>query len=91
MTNVIEDHLEVVNLAVEELTKSVHNETLFELQARISERTQQMDRLLDNGYPIIEMAYGKNFRRLYEKRYEINLKKLELYNVQRLIDSLIRR
>lgn len=90
MNNVIENHLEVLNLAVDELIKQIHNETLFELQARISERTQQMDRLLDNGYPIINTANIERFSRLHDQRMKIYLKKWELYNVQKLINSLIK-
>lgn len=90
MNNVIENHLEVLNLAVDELIKEVHNETLFELQARISERIHQIDRLLDNGYPLMNTLNTERFLRLHEQRMKINLKKWELYNVLKLINSLIK-
>lgn len=90
MNNVIENHLEVLNLAVDELIKEVHNETLFELQARISERIHQKDRLLDNGYPLMNTLNTERFLRLHEQRMKINLKKWELYNVLKLINSLIK-
>ena len=90
MNNVIENHLEVLNLAVDELIKEVHNEPLFELQARISERIHQIDRLLDNGYPLIQTVNVEKFLRVHEQRTKIYLKERELYNVLKLINSLIK-
>lgn len=91
MKNLIDNHLTAIRDAVNGLTKEVHNRALGYVLKQITEREEQIERLLKNGEAIIQTAYGDRWRRLYDKREELYLKKYELYEVERIIlDSYIR-
>lgn len=71
--------------AVNGLTKEVHNRALDYVLEQIYKREEQIERLLKNSNAILQTAYGDRWRRLYEKRHELFIKKRELYEVQRII------
>lgn len=85
MKRLIDHHLAAINDAVNGLTKEVHNRALEYVLEQITNRTEQIERLLDNGEAIIATASGDRWRTIYNKRHELFLKKWELYEVQHII------
>lgn len=85
MKQLIDQHLAAISDAVNSHTKEVHNRALDYVLEQITNRIEQIERLLDNGDAIIETTYGDRWRRIYDKRHELFLKKWELYEVQRII------
>lgn len=85
MRQLVEQHMTALSDAVNGLTKEVHNRALDYVLEQITKREEQIERLLKNGDAIIATAYGDRWRRIYEKRHELYMKKFELYEVQRII------
>ena len=85
MRNLIDNHLTAINDAVNGLTKEVHNRALDAILQQIDKRIELIERLLKNGEAIIQTAFGDRWKRLYDKRHELFMKKWELYEVQRII------
>ena len=85
MKRLIDHHLTAISDAVNGLTKEVHNRALEYVLEQITNRIVQIERLLDNGEAIIATASGDRWRRIYDKRHELFLKKWELYEDQRII------
>mgnify|MGYP003500907094 CR=1 FL=1 len=85
MRNLIDNHLTAISDAVNGLTKEVHNRALEYVLEKITNRVEQIERLLDNGEAIIATASGDRWRKIYDKRHELYVKKWELYDVQRII------
>ena len=85
MRNLIDNHLTAISDAVNGLTKEVHNRALDYILQQIDNRIELIERLLKNGEAIIQTAFGDRWKRLYDKRHELFMKKWELYEVQRII------
>ena len=85
MKQLIDQHLAAISDAVNGLTKEVHNRALDYVLEQITNRIEQIERLLNNGDAIIATTYGDRWRKIYDKRHELFMKKWELYEVQRII------
>ena len=85
MKRLIDHHLAAISDAVNGLTKEVHNRALEYVLEQITSRIELIERLLDNGEAILATAYGDRWRRIYDKRHELFMKKWELYEVQHII------
>lgn len=84
-------HLAAISDTVKGLTKEVHNRALEYVLEQINSRVELIERLLDNGDAILATAYGDRWKKIYDKRHELFMKKWELYEVERIIfDSYIR-
>lgn len=85
MKRLIDQHLAAISDAVNGLTKEVHNRALEYVLEQITNRTEQIERLLDNGEAILATTSGDHWRKIFNKRHELFMKKWELYEVQRII------
>lgn len=85
MKRLIDHHLAAISDAVNGLTKEVHNRALEYVLEQITNRTEQIERLLDNGEAILTTTSGDRWRKIFDKRHELFMKKWELYEVQRII------
>lgn len=85
MKQLIDMHLTSISEAVNGLTREVHNRALNYVLEQVLERIVQIERLLDNGEAILATTSGDRWRRIFNKRHELFVKKWELYQVQRII------
>lgn len=83
MTETIGIKLNTINEAVRDIMCEAHNEALDNFMKKVREREELIDRLLKNGKAIIETTYGDNWRRLYEQRQKLYMKKWEIYWVEK--------
>lgn len=88
MTETIERKLNTISEAVRDIMCEAHNEALDNLMKKVYEREELIDRLLKNGEAIIETTYGDNWRRLYEMRQKLYMKKWELYWVEKTYSEM---
>lgn len=88
MKLLIYHHLAAIRDAVNCLTKEVYNRALDDILQQIDKRVELIERLLKNGEAIIQTAFGDRWKRLYDKRHELFIKKRELYEVQRIIRDI---
>ena len=88
MRNLIENHLTAISDAVNGLTKEVHNRALDYILQQIDNRIELIERLLKNGEAIIQTAFGDRWKKLFDKRHELFVKKWELYKVQSIIRKI---
>lgn len=84
----IESHLNGIRSEINEIQQQARVQALDELNAQVMERIEKIERLLDNkiGY---ETAKGDRWRKIYDKRHELYMKKWELYEVQKMIYHMI--
>ena len=56
---------------MEEAYRTIRKQVVFEILDAIETRQRAMTTLLNNGRPIIEMAYGRRFEKLYKQRCKL--------------------
>lgn len=78
MTETIARKLNTISEAVRDIMCEAHNEALDNLMKKVYEREELIDRLLENGECIIATTNGDRFRRLYELRQKLYMKRWEL-------------
>lgn len=63
---------------IEDQLRRSTNDTLREILSAIYNERDQMTKLLDNGVPVFETAYGERFDRLFAQRRKLWLKVAEI-------------
>ena len=61
-------------MEIEDLLRKSSNHIIYEILAEIDKMRYQTTRLLENGRPIFETAYGKRFSMLYDQRMKLWIK-----------------
>lgn len=77
-----------ISRGVNGLTVAVHNRAIEMVIDKLQERESQIDKLLDNGEIIYQMSLGDRWRRIYEKRYELYMKKWEIWKTIKMLYSM---
>lgn len=84
----VENELNNISQAVNSLTVAVHNRTLEVVIEELEKKESQIEKLLDNGDSMCQMIYGDRFRRIYEKRHELYVKKWEIWNTIKMLYNM---
>lgn len=63
---------------IEDLLRRSTNDTIREILSAIYNERDQMTKLLDNGVPVFETAYGERLYRLLAQRRKLWLKVAEI-------------
>ena len=87
MNGTINRHFEAISDEIRAIERAAYNQALDYVMHKVDERANLIGRLLDNGRDIIETTTGDRWRRLYDKRHELFVKKWELYEVENIIVS----
>ena len=88
MRTMVENELNNISQAVNSLTVAVHNRTLEVVIEELEKKESQIEKLLDNGDSMCQMIYGDRFRRIYEKRHELYVKKWEIWNTIKMLYNM---
>lgn len=67
------------------IIKRAQKNILLEVENRLQQRWEQIDRILTNGRPIFEHALGERFNRMYYLRSNLITKMLTLSEAQGVI------
>ena len=84
----VENELNNISQAVNSLTVAVHNRTLELVIDELEKKESQIQKLLDNGDFMFQMVLGDRFRRLYEKRHDLYMKKWEIWNTIKMLYNM---
>lgn len=85
MNEIITRHFEAISDEIREIERAAYIKALDYIWHKVQERESLIERLLKNGEAIIETTTGDRWRRLYDKRHELYMKKWELYAVEAII------
>lgn len=88
MRTIVENKLNNISQAVNSLTVAVHNRTLEMVIEKLEEKESQIEKLLNNGEFIYQMTVGDRFRRIYEKRHDLYMKKWEIWNTIKILYNM---
>lgn len=88
MKTMIEIERNRINEAVNDLTVAAHNNAIEMVIEKLQEKKSQIEKLLDNGQSIYFTSPGDRSRRLYDKRYELYLKKWEIWNTIKMLYNM---
>lgn len=63
---------------IEDLLRRSSNDIIHEILSAINNERDQMTKLLYNGVPVVETAYGERFDRLHAQRRKLWIKVAEI-------------
>ena len=85
MKTMVEIEMNNISNGVNGLTIAVHNRAIDLVIDKLREKEEQIEKLLDNGQFIYQMSLGDRFRRIYEKRHDLYMKKWEIWNTMKML------
>lgn len=88
MTETIARKLNTISEAVRDIMCESHNESTDIILKQVEERQELIDRLLENGEPILMTSYGDRLYMLYKYRQALYLKRNELEWVKRRLHEI---
>lgn len=88
MNTMVEIEMNNISRGVNGLTVAVHNRAIDLVIDKLHEKESQIEKLLDNGEFIYEMSLGDRWRRIYEKRHELYMKKWEIWNTIKMLYNM---
>lgn len=75
-------------MKVNDLVNEIRRQTFCEVVDELWKHDDAITKLLDNGFNVLETAYGERFTKLYEKRKALRAKSRVLVDAITIIQKL---
>lgn len=78
----------IVKKSMNDLAEAIRRQTLDEVVDMLWKKNDAITKVLDNGYNVLETAYGDSFTKLYEKRRELRKKGMAIIDMIGIISEM---
>lgn len=78
----------IVKKSMNDLAEAIRRQTLDEVVDMLWKKNDAISKVLDNGYNVLETAYGERFTKLYEKRSELRKKAMAIIDTIGIISEM---
>lgn len=78
----------IVKKSMNDLAEAIRRQTLDEVVDMLWKKNDAITKVLDNGYNVLETAYGDSFNKLYEKRRELRKKAMAIIDIIGILSEM---